>query len=152
MAQYHDKEEQLCEVVLKHVIYNHENNKYYAYIPNNHVIITNKNKESLTINKLELDIGNSCDINIGGSKFLCDLYTRQTDDSVLLSIRYLDNPYERTITKYHEEKLIKYIEAMILGFLDHVDDYEEKPEKFFDLSNNKIKEYIKNTDEITDAW
>lgn len=152
MAQIQHKEEQIIEVILKHVIYNNKTDRYYAYIPNNHVIITNKNKESLTINKLELDIGNSCDINIGGYKFLCDLYTRQTDDSVLLSIRYLDNPYDRTITKYHENKLIKYVEAMILGFLDHIVDYEEEPEKFFFRTDNKINEYVKNPDECNDAW
>lgn len=142
MSQIHDDKE-LCiiEEVLKFIKFDNNIHDFYAYIPDNHVIITDINKEHKTIKKLNLGIGDDCydTVYIGDVKFFCELLTRKSDDAVLLSIEYYDDPCDKLVGKFQKEKLIKFIECLILGYSEHITDYRDHPDKFFsniDVNNN----------------
>ena len=142
MSQIHDTNElYIIEEVLKFIKFDNDIEDFCAYIPDNHVIITDINKEHKTIKKLSLGIGNDCydTVHIGDMKFYCELLTRKSDDAVLLSIEYYDDPCDKLVGKFQKEKLIKFVECLILGYSDHIIDYRDYPEKFFsniDVNNN----------------
>ena len=126
------------DCVLKHIIYNNEEESYYSYLPESHVVITDKNNKHLTINKTKLDLNNTfCTIPIGNIDFFCELLTRNTDDKVLLTIQYHDYEYNSMVQKKHLNELVKYVEILILGFIDYYIDYENEPNKFFCIQDNQ---------------
>ena len=130
-----DKEMYIIEQVLKFIKFDNNKDDFYAYIPDNHVIITDINKEHKTIKKVNLGIGNDCydTVHIGDIKFYCELLTRKSDDAVLLSIEYYDDPFDKLVRKHQKEKIIKFVECLILGFGNNVIDYRDYPEKFFQI-------------------
>lgn len=136
-----EKELFQVEQVLKYIVYDHEKKDFCAYLPNKNVIITDINKQHKTINKLPLGMGDqsSDKVYIGDVEFFCELLFRNEDEKVLLSIEYYDDPNDKKIGKIEKEKIIKYVEGMILGFTRYITDYEEKPEEFFS-SNMKVED------------
>lgn len=125
-------------IILKHIIYNNKEDAFYSYIPDNHVVITDINKKHQTINKTKLDIqSQNCSIHIGNIDFYCELLTRDSDDSVLLAFEYNDYELNPMITKTHLNKFVKFVEIMILGFMDHYTDYEQNPDEFFNIYEKK---------------
>lgn len=140
MSQIHDedKEMYIIEQILKFIKFDNDKEDFYAYIPDNHVIITDINKEHKTIKKINLGIGNDCydTVYIGDIKFFCELLTRKSNDDVLLSIEYYDDPCNKLIGKNQKEKLIKFIECLILGYSEHIIDYRDYPGEFYSFTNN----------------
>lgn len=124
--------------ILKHIKYNNKEDIFYSYIPDNHVVITDINKKHHTINKTKLDIqSENCNIRIGDINFYCELLTRKEDDSVLLTIEYNDDECNPMIKKTHLNKFVKFVEIMILGFMEHHIDYEQYPDEFFNIKEEK---------------
>lgn len=134
------------EEILKFIKYDNKNEDFCAYIPDNHVIISGKDK-GYTINKLRLYQNvRETTIKIDDIQFYCELLTRNTDDCVLLRIEYKDDMFEPKVKKIQKTRLIKYIEAMILGFDKYGKQYEDNPKEFF-KEETKIYSTFAN-----DAW
>lgn len=116
--------------ILTHII--HENNDYYAYIPDNHVIVPGRNNKYHTINKLKLDNQTeSCTIKIGHIDFYCELLTRDTDNSVLLRVEYYEDSDEKCVYLQQQRKLSKHVESLLLGFNNYGKQYENNPDDFY---------------------
>jgi len=143
-------EECKFETVLKHIIFDNEENEFYSYLPDNHVIITDKNNNHKTIKKTKIKLNTlDCVLKIGNIYFNCSLYTRAIDDKVLLSIHYEDNLHQRLVTNKHLSKLAQYVEIQILGYEKHYPDYEQNPDVFFGIHKENEQEKW----EISDgAW
>jgi hypothetical protein len=134
------------EQILKFITYNYDKDDFYATIPDNHVIIGGKNK-GYTISKLRLyQNARDTTIQIDNVVFYCELLTRNTDNSVLLRVEYKDDIDEPKIKKIQQTRLIKYIEAMLLGFDKYGKQYEDNPKEFFE-DDLKIYDGFGN-----DAW
>ena len=134
------------EEILKFVKYDNKSDDFYAYIPDNHVIVSGKDK-GYTINKLRLyQKSRETTISIGDVNFYCELLTRNIDDNVLLSIEYKDDEEDELIEDIHKNRLCKYIEAMLLGFDIHGKEYQDNPSEFF---KNKQSHEVKVNN---DAW
>lgn len=133
------------EQILTFVKYDHTKEDFCAFIPDNHVIISGKNKAH-TINQLRLyQNSDNTTITIGNIDFYCDLLTRKEDNSVLLKIDYKDSifPNNKKINDVQKRRLCKYIESLLLGFNHYGKDFEFNPKYFFD-DNNKI--------DLDDEW
>ena len=133
------------EQILKFVKYDHTKEDFCAFIPDNHVIISGKNKAH-TINQLRLyQNSDNTTITIGNIDFYCDLLTRKEDNCVLLKIDYKDSifPNNKKINDIQKKRLCKYIESLLLGFDRYGKDFEYNPNYFFD-NNNKI--------DLDDEW
>ena len=111
-------------------------------------IVKTSNGLHKTITNLPLKIGSNVygRIYIGDYEFFWELLHQSNSNDVLLVIEYEDDVENRKIKKYHEEKLIKYIEGcVILGYDNRfMPDFEYEPEKFFEI------EY-RNNDGWTDS-
>lgn len=152
MASIDCRELYTHEQVLKFVTFDHKNNDYCAYLPNNNVIITDKNKRHRTINKVNLNIGSNISdvLLIGDTEYFCELLNRESDDKVLLSIQYYDDPGDKLVYENQKQKLVKFVEGnLILGFKQFT-DYRDHPEDFY--TYEKLKK--SNSDEWTGdgAW
>ena len=143
-------EECKFETVLKHIIFNNDENEFYSYLPNDHIIITDKNNNHKTIKKTKINLNTlDCVLKIGNINFNCSLYTRKIDDKVLLSIHYQDNLHQRLVTNKQLSKLAQYVEIQILGYEKYYPDYEQNPVDFFENQ----KEIEEEEWEISDgAW
>ena len=129
------------EKILKFIKYNDKNDDFYAYIPDNHVIVHSKN-QSHTINKLRLyQKSTQTVIKIGDIDFYCELLTRKSDNSVLLSIEYKDDKNNKKVKDIQEKRLIKYIESLLLGFDKYGKEYQDNPSEFYKDNNKIICEY-----------
>jgi hypothetical protein len=140
MSKKDNKELYTHEQVLKFVKYNNRNKDYCAFIPNNHVIITDKNKKHKTINKVNLNIGSNISdvLLIGDTEYFCELLNREKDDKVLLSIQYYDDPDNRLVYENQKQKLVKFVEGnLILGF-KQLTDYRDHPQDFYNYQKTKI--------------
>tara|TARA_B100001175_G_C19357556_1_gene565477 strand:+ start:145 stop:582 length:438 start_codon:yes stop_codon:yes gene_type:complete len=134
------------EEILKFVKYDNKCDDFYAYIPDNHVIISGKNK-GYTINKLRLyQKSRETTISIGDVNFYCELLTRNIDNNVLLSIEYKDDEEDEQIQDIQKNRLFKYIESMLLGFDSYGKQYEDNPAEFF---KQKQRHEVKISN---DAW
>jgi hypothetical protein len=127
------------EQILNFLKYDHDLNDYCANADDRNFIVKTSNKLHKTISNLPLKIGSNVygTIYIGEYDFSWELLNQPKSNNVLLVIEYEDDIENRRINKYHEEKLIKYIEGfIILGFDKRfIPDYEYEPEKFFELEN-----------------
>ena len=126
---------------------NNNEDEFYSHTPDNHVIVTDINKNHQTINKTKLNINSrDCNMRIGNVDFFCELLTRKEDDAVLLMVEYEDP--DSMIIKEHLNKFVKFVEIMILGFMNHFTDYEEKPEEFFKVNIHNSNKWM----EADGAW
>lgn len=147
MSKQDCKELYTHEQVLKFVKFDNRKNDYCAYMPDNHVIITDKYKKHKTINKVNLNLGSNISdvLLIGDTEYFCELLNRESDDKVLLSIQYYDDPSNKLVYENQKQKLVKFVEGnLILGF-KQLTDYRDHPEEFYNYQ--KLKK--NNSDEWT---
>ena len=130
--------------ILRFLKYDHDLEDYCAVVDDKNFQVKTSNGLYKTINNLPLKIGSNIygTIYIGDYDFFWELLHQPNSNDVLLVIEYYDNIEGSKINRFHEEKLIKYIEgSIILGFDERfIPDYEYNPEKFLDIN-------IKNNDE-----
>lgn len=133
------------EQILRFLKFDHNLEDYCVNVDDRNFIVKTSNGLHKTITNLPLKIGSNVygRIYIGDYEFFWELLHQPNSNNVLLVIEYEDDVENARINKYHEEKLIKYIEGcVILGFDDRfMPDFEYEPEKFFEI------EYINN-----DGW
>ena len=138
------------EMELKFIIY--EKEKYYCKIPNNIIIQTIK-KKNIVMDKIPIDISSDQNIiYIDDYEFDCQLYNSDTcnrikDNKVILNIIFYDNYYDQNIKNKQMGKLLKYIEGLLLGYRDSIDDYENYPELFFEKEYFTKKNILQYNDD-----
>ena len=150
-----DNEDKIYEIEmeLKFIIY--ENEQYYSKIPNNIIIQTIK-KKNIVMDKIPIDISYDQNIiYIDDYEFDCQLYNSDTsnrikDNKVILNIIYYDNYYDQNIKNKQMGKLLKYIEGLLLGYREKIDDYEKYPELFFEKEYFTKKNILQYKDDNDD--